>query len=89
MRNARQSAEVSSAKWRSLGGLSQEVVSGGGLKVTHCGRVLRILVCNRVDLGVSASDENVCLEEGLDVGVVALRNGLESYSKVIACEVPT
>ena len=53
--------------------------SGGGfrrqgLEVTHRGRVLRILVCDRVDLGVSASDEKVCLEEGLDVGVVALRN---------------
>ena len=57
-----------------------------GFAVTHRGRILRILVCNRVDLGVSTSDVEVCLQEGLDVGVIALRTGLESNIKVIACE---
>ena len=54
--------------------------------MTHCGGVFGILVGDRVDLGVSASDENVRLQEGLDVGVISLRTGLESHSKVIACE---
>ena len=57
-----------------------------GLKVTHCSRILRILVGDRVDLGVSTSDVKVCLQEGLDVGVITLRTGLESNIKVIACE---
>ena len=47
-------------------------------KVTHSGRILRILVSDRVDLSVGGSYVEVRLQERLEAGVIALVRKIET-----------